>query len=110
LIVGIETLSLVFDKLSLCFISSKRFRAATFSTAVLKKGRGREITPIKVRLEAVSYQNFFQRQGVKRLLGSIFANLLPQTGEGREKTAQETTRRVRERARFGTRAGKTPRR
>ena len=50
-----------------------------FSPAVVKMGRGREITPIKVRLEAVSYQNFFQRQGVKRRRGSIFANLLLRT-------------------------------
>lgn len=65
-----------------------------FSPAVNNKGRGREITPIKVRLEAVSYQNFFQRQGVKRLLDSIFANLLPRIVVWPEKVGQETTRRV----------------
>ena len=75
-----------------------------------KKGRGREITPIKVRLEAVSYQNFFQRQGVKRRRDSIFANLLPRMSAAAKKSAQERTRRVRERSTFETRVGKTPKR
>ena len=75
-----------------------------------KKGRGREITPIKVRLEAVSYQNFFQRQGVKRRRDSIFANLLLRTSFILKRSAQEKARRVRERSTFETRAGKTPKR
>ena len=58
----------------------------------LKKGRGREITPIKVRLEAVSYQNFFQRQGVKRRRDSIFANLLLRTVRRRKKVGARNGR------------------